>query len=86
MIARLPAQQTAHSKSVDPSEDYGRPALEQKPNLRGLAEMVRGGFFLRKKPLGDSASHYTNSAFAINGRGLVRSCNIESDRVAAHSP
>ena len=38
--------------------------LEQKPNLRGVAGMVRGGFFLRKKPLGDSASRYTNS-FAI---------------------
>ena len=39
--------------------------LEQKPNLRGVVEMVRGGFFLRKKPLADNASHYTNSAFAI---------------------
>ena len=42
-------------------------SLEQKPNLRGVVQMVRGGLFLRKKPLGDSASHYTNSAFAISG-------------------
>ena len=41
--------------------------LEQKPNLRGVVERVRGGLFLRKKPLGDSASHSTNSAFAIDG-------------------
>ena len=43
--------------------------LEQEPNVRGGVEMVRGGFFLRKKPLGDCASHYTNSAFA--GFGAV---------------
>ena len=39
--------------------------LEQKQNFRNVLEMVRGGFFLRKKPLDRSDSHYTYSAFAI---------------------
>ena len=40
--------------------------LEQKPNFRDVLEMVRGGFFLRKKPLDGSSSPYTNSAFALS--------------------
>ena len=39
--------------------------LEQKQNFRNVLEMVRGGFFLRKKPLDRSDSPYTYSAFAI---------------------
>ena len=57
--------------------------LERKPNLRGVVEMVRGGFFLTKKPLGDSASHYTNSAFAIKASwewSFALSALSEADR------
>ena len=39
--------------------------LEQKQKFCGVLEMVRGGFFLRKKPLDRSDSPYTHSAFAI---------------------
>ena len=41
--------------------------LEQKPNFRDVLEMVRGGFFLRKKPLDGSDSPYTRFAFALVG-------------------
>ena len=56
-----------HNRLIDHTDvpSQRRKMLEQKPNLRGVVEMVRGGFFLGKKPLGDSALHYTDSAFAI---------------------
>ena len=41
--------------------------LERNPSSRAHGEMVQGGFFLRKKPLNDLASGYSNSDFAIRG-------------------
>ena len=60
------------------NELYLAANLGQKPNLRGVAEMVRSSFLLRKKPLGDSASHYTNSAFAIKTTGKTRAATDTS--------
>ena len=48
--------------------------------------MVRGGFFLRKKPLGDSGSHYTNSAFAIGQIALHAVQPIHQHPVAPRHP
>ena len=49
--------------------------LEQKQNFRNVLEMVRGGFFLKKKPLDRSDSPYTYSAFAIN-RSLLQALHV----------
>jgi hypothetical protein len=39
--------------------------IEQNQSEYALLESLRGGFFLRKKPLEDIASGYSNSGFAI---------------------
>jgi hypothetical protein len=39
--------------------------LEQNQSEYALLESLRGGFFLRKKPLEGFASGYSNSGFAI---------------------
>jgi hypothetical protein len=44
-------------------------ALEQNQSEYALLKSLRGGFFLRKKPLEDIASGYSNSGFAIRGKG-----------------
>jgi hypothetical protein len=39
--------------------------LEQNQSEYALLESLRGGFFLRKKPLEDIASGYSNPGFAV---------------------
>ena len=40
-------------------------AIEQNQSQRALAESIRGGFFLRKKPLESIAAGYRYSDFAL---------------------
>jgi hypothetical protein len=47
--------------------------LEQNQSQRALAERIRGGFFLRKKPLESIAAGYSYSDFAI-GRQARTAC------------
>jgi hypothetical protein len=43
----------------------GGESSEQNQSKYALFESLRGGFFLKKKPLEDIASRYSNSGFAI---------------------
>ncbi|MGA3047894.1 MAG: PadR family transcriptional regulator [Terracidiphilus sp.] len=57
------ANRTAHA-----SGGLGQVALERNPSKTALAKSMRGGFFLRKKPLGVVLPRYGYSGFAV---GLV---------------
>jgi hypothetical protein len=46
---------------------HSKNAIEQNQSEYVLFESLRGGFFLRKKPLEDIASGYSNSGFALAG-------------------
>jgi hypothetical protein len=58
------------------------PELERNQSKRVLAESIRCGFFIRKKPLGGIASGYSYSGFAVAERiaGAVYS-GLQESRV-----
>jgi hypothetical protein len=45
--------------------------LERNQSKRAITEIVEGGFFLRKKPLGCVGSGYSYSGFAMAGRSAL---------------
>jgi hypothetical protein len=50
--------------------------LEQNQSKRALDESLKGGFFLRKKPLEGIASGYSYSGFAIGHNKTSPTCGV----------
>jgi len=53
--------------------------LERNPSPRAHGEVLQGSFFLRKKTLGDLASGYSNSDFAIASTTATRNLRIKHE-------